>query len=537
MATVFMKWLERRPKDYDRGIGMLTLGRLERLKKKIADVYVKGGERVLEIGCGTGALSAIMGEKGAQVTAIDASPAMLAEAEEKVRAAGLEERVTLKYLDAVMIGEEFQGESFDVIVSTLVFSELPGDLQKYVLAACKRLLAPGGRMVIVDEVIPDGFFIKLSYYLVRLPLALVTWLVTRTTTSPLRGFGFLLAQAGYKLIKSEPTLMGSLVLFVAEVGREDQFVANAVGVLAHKVTIKTLLADLYALFFRMIPPYPKVRPGLYKVGEPAPDSPVLVTGNYTLTVRRLVKAIDGEVNAWVVVADSAGINVWCASGGRFFTADKVIAAVKTSGVERVVKHHSLILPQLCANGVDGWRVREETGWGVHWGPVKAADIPGYLAANKKKSDKMRQVAFPLKDRLEMVTVTLGFYGLMILVPLAIFWREMFWPISIALVSLSYFYAIFHPWLPGEDGLVKSIPMTVITLLGFFTYTQLINPLPPETTFRWGVGLVAMAVFTAGELQGMSPRMRGEQANWGWEGVTFAILGLLYWLVPLGMGWR
>jgi hypothetical protein len=303
------------------------------------------------------------------------------------------------------------------------------------------------------------------------------------------------------------------------------------------VTIKTLLADLYALFFRMIPPYPKVRPGLYKVGEPAPDSPVLVTGNYTLTVRRLVKAIDGEVDAWVVVADSAGINVWCASGGRFFTADKVIAAVKTSGVERVVKHHSLILPQLCANGVDGWRVREETGWGVHWGPVKAADIPGYLAANKKKSDKMRQVAFPLKDRLEMVTVTLGFYGLMILVPLAIFWREMFWPISIALVSLSYFYAIFHPWLPGEDGLVKSIPMTVITLLGFFTYTQLINPLPPETTFRWGVGLVAMAVFTAGELQGMSPRMRGEQANWGWEGVTFAILGLLYWLVPLGMGWR
>ena len=223
MATVFMKWLERRPKDYDRGIGMLTLGRLGKLKRKIVGDYVKGGERVLEIGCGTGTLSVMMGEKGAQVTAIDASPAMLTEAEEKVKAAGLEELVTLKYMDAVMIEEEFEGESFDLIVSTLVFSEFPGDVQKYVLAACKRLLAPEGRLVIVDEIVPSGFFAKLAYYLIRLPLVLVTWLITRTTTSPLKDFRFLLAQAGYQLIKSEVTLLGSLVMFEAEVGTEEEF--------------------------------------------------------------------------------------------------------------------------------------------------------------------------------------------------------------------------------------------------------------------------------------------------------------------------
>jgi hypothetical protein len=264
---------------------------------------------------------------------------------------------------------------------------------------------------------------------------------------------------------------------------------------------------------------------------------VLVTGNFDLTVRRVVRAIDGQVDAWLLVADSVGINVWCAAGGRYFTAEKIIAAVKSSGVEKVVEHHALILPQLCANGVDSWKVRKETGWGVHWGPARAEDIPAYLNANRKKTDEMRQVDFPLKDRLEMVTVTLGFYGLMILVPVLIFWRQMFWPIAISLVSLSYFYAMIHPWLPGDDGLGKTVPLTIITLLGFFFYTQLGNPLPPQSMFNWVLGLTGLAVFTAGELQGMSPVMRGEQANWGWEGAIFAGLGLLYWLVPMGIGWR
>ena len=62
----------------------------------------------------------------------------------------------------------------------------------------------------------------------------------------------------------------------------------------------------------------------------------------------------------------------------------MIAALKTSGVMEAVKHHALILPQLCANGIDGWKIRQETGWGVHWGPVRACDIPAYLAAGRKK---------------------------------------------------------------------------------------------------------------------------------------------------------
>jgi 2-polyprenyl-3-methyl-5-hydroxy-6-metoxy-1,4-benzoquinol methylase len=541
MATVFMKWLETSPGDYDRGIQILTLGRLQRLKEKIVHDYVHEGMRILEIGCGTGMLTALMAREGAIVTGIDASPAMLAEAQKKIADEDLQERVTLKHMDAALIRDRFPAASFDLIVSTLVFSELPPDEQRFVLEACAKLLAPGGRLLIADEIIPARPLSRLMFYLVRWPLVLLTWLLTRTSTASLRDFDSLLAQIGFRSRAVASYLGGSLVLYEITPARaaqpEAQLPLTVVGYLRHRVTLRTLLIDLWTLFFRIIPPYPKVRPGLYAVGHPNPDSPVLVTGNFDLTVRRLVRAIDGQVDVWVLVSDSNGINVWCAAGGGYFTAEKVIASVKSSHLNEVVNHHALILPQLCANGVDGWRVRQETGWGVHWGPVRATDIPAYLAHKRNKTDAMRWVRFPHEDRLEMTTVVLGFYGLLILLPVFIFWRHLFWPITASLVGLSYFYALVHPWLPGRDGLYKSIPLALITLAGLFVYTTLWNPLPVARLFNWAVGLTGLSVFTAAELQGMSPLMRGEQANWGWEAIIGMMLGLIYWLVPLILRWR
>ena len=192
MATVFMKWLETSPKDYDRGIQMLTLGRIQRIKEKIANDYVRKGTRILEIGCGTGTLTLMMAKRGAIVTGIDASPRMLAEAEKKVNEAHLEKSVSLKYMDAALIGDRFSAASFDLIVSTLVFSELPPDDQRFVLDACQKLLAPNGRLLIADEVVPAKPITRLFFYLVRLPLVLLTWLITRTTTNSLRGFDSML---------------------------------------------------------------------------------------------------------------------------------------------------------------------------------------------------------------------------------------------------------------------------------------------------------------------------------------------------------
>jgi hypothetical protein len=443
-------------------------------------------------------------------------------------------------MDATMIEDCFSVASFDLIVSTLVFSELPLNDQRFVLEACRKLLTSNGRLLIADEVIPAKPITRLLFYIVRLPLVLLTWLITRTTTNSLREFDSMLAQTGFRT-EAAAYLGGSLVLYesfpVQAAGLKPGLPPTVIGVLHHRITLRTLLLDLRLLFFRIIPPYPKVRTGLYAVGHPDAHSPVLVTGNFDLTVRRLIRAIDGKVNVWLLVADSAGINVWCAAGGGYFTAEKVIAAVKSSHLNKVVTHHALILPQLCANGVDGWRIRRETGWGVHWGPPRAVDVPAYLAGKRKKTDEMRWVKFPLKDRLEMVTVTVGFYGLLILLPVLIFWRHMFWPITFSMLGLSYFYAIVHPWLPGHDGLYKSIPLTIISLVGLFAYSAFLNPLPAQQLFHWTVGLTGLSVFSAAELQGMSPLMRGEQANWSREVVIGLALGAIYWLVPLAIGWR
>jgi len=536
-----MKWLETSPKDYDRGIQILTLGQLQQLKEAVVKNYVREGTRILEIGCGTGTLAVMMAKSGGRVTGIDSSPKMLAVAESKVASEGLEQRITLEYIDATLVAERFPLKSYDLIVSTMVLSELSGPEQRYVLEASAELLAPGGRILIADEVIPSRILARILYYFVHLPLVLITWLLTRTTTRPLHDFEILCEDIGLRCQREFSYLGGSLALFEINLTEPirpvDGLPPGVVGRLCHRVTLRSVLTDIWTLFFRIIPPYPKVHPGLYAVGHPTPDSPVLVTGNFDLTVRRLVKAIDGEIDAWVLVADSSGINVWCAAGGGFFTADSVIAAVKSSHLDQVVDHHALILPQLCANGVDGWRIRDETGWGVHWGPVRAEDIPAYLNAKRKKSDEMRWVRFPVQDRLEMVTVTLGFYGLLILLPVLLFWRSMFWPITYSLITISLFYAIVHPWLPGRDGLYKSIPLTMIVLVGLLIYTSFFHPMPGNQLFNWMVGLTGLSVFVGAELQGMSPLMRGEQANWGWEVIIGLILVALYWLVPIAAGWR
>ena len=542
MATVFMKWLETSPQDYERGIQILTLGRLGELKGKIARQYVSAGDRVLEIGCGTGTLAVLMAENGANVVGIDASPAMLGEAQTKVAQREMGERVTIKFLDASQVADEFQPASFDIIVSTLVFSEIPYDEQRYVLESCRSLLAPSGRLLIADEVIPSSCLKRILYSMIRLPLVLITWLLTRTTTSALRDFEDLLIESGFTCRTPLVYLNGSLVLYEAVPTGESipvpsELASQAAGRLVHRVTMRNLLADLWALFFRIIPPYPKVRPGLYAVGNPGSKAPVLVTGNYDLTVRRLVREIDGQLDTWVMVVDSAGINVWCAAGGGYLTAEKVIGALKSTRLEEIVEHRLLILPQLCANGVDGWKVRAGTGWGVHWGPVRAADIPAYLHAGKKKDDQMRWVRFPLKDRLEMVTVTLGFYGLLILLPILIFWRHLFWPVAASLFGLSYFYAVVLNWLPGRDGLQKSISLSLIGVFGLLVYTWVWYPMPPQQLFNWSLGLIALSVFTAAELQGMSPLMRGEQANWGWEVLIGVILLSIFLVAPFALGWR
>ncbi len=156
--------------------------------------------------------------------------------------------------------------------------------------------------------------------------------------------------------------------------------------------------DVLQTAFRMVP-WP-TETGLRRVGEPGPFSPVLVTGNYDLTVRRVMRALDG-VDAWLVVAPASGINVWCAAAGGHLTTHQVVTALKTSGVEERVRHRRAILPQLAATGVRALEVSRRCHWRVRFGPVYAHDLPRYLAADAVKTDDMRHVRFAAMERFEM----------------------------------------------------------------------------------------------------------------------------------------
>ena len=147
-------------------------------------------------------------------------------------------------------------------------------------------------------------------------------------------------------------------------------------------------------------PWP-TEPGLRSVGAPDASSPVLLTCNYDLTVRRLLVALAG-CDVWVVVAPTRGINVWCAAAGGHMTTHQVVSALKTSGVADRVEHRNVILPQLAATGVLALDVFRRCRWRVRFGPVSARDLPEYLASSPQvKTDSMRRVRFPWSDRLQM----------------------------------------------------------------------------------------------------------------------------------------
>jgi ferredoxin len=156
--------------------------------------------------------------------------------------------------------------------------------------------------------------------------------------------------------------------------------------------------DLLQTAFRLLP-WP-TQTGLRRAGDPGPFSPVVITCNYDLTVRRVLRALRG-VDAWVVVAPSGGINVWCAASGGHLTTHQVVGALKSSGVEQQVRHRRAILPQLAATGVLAREVSRRCGWRVRFGPAYAEDLPRYLENGEKKTDGMRQVRFGAAERLEM----------------------------------------------------------------------------------------------------------------------------------------
>ncbi len=148
-----------------------------------------------------------------------------------------------------------------------------------------------------------------------------------------------------------------------------------------------------------------VDPGLYAIGKPGSLSDVFVTANYKLSFDTLRKNLDG-LDAWILILDTKGINVWCAAGKGTFGTAELIHRIEKASLNEIVTHKKIIVPQLGAVGVAAHEVKKHSGFSVIYGPVRAADIKNFISAGYKTDKKMRRVKFTFPDRLKLVPVEL-----------------------------------------------------------------------------------------------------------------------------------
>jgi len=149
----------------------------------------------------------------------------------------------------------------------------------------------------------------------------------------------------------------------------------------------------------------RIPTGIYAVGNPGESSPVLVTANYKLTFDKLRIELR-EMDLWILVIDTKGVNVWCSAGKGTFCASEIINKIRQTGLAQIVSHRQLILPQLAAPGVAAHTISKAAGFKVVYGPIKARDIPAFIANGYHASPVMRRVTFDLAERIVLTPVEL-----------------------------------------------------------------------------------------------------------------------------------
>jgi ubiquinone/menaquinone biosynthesis C-methylase UbiE len=208
-----MRILESAPGRYDRGLRFLTLGRLDAAYDRLVS-HVEEGQRVLDLGCGTGALALRAAGKGAWVKGIDVNPQMLEIARQRASEAKLDERVQWAEMGVAELANE-ESASYDVVMAGLCFSELTVDEVRFALAQTRRMLEPGGLLLVGDEVVPDSLLRRAVNGLVRLPLSLLVYLWTQTTTHAVRDLPQRVEKAGFVVESERLTNLGSFIELVA----------------------------------------------------------------------------------------------------------------------------------------------------------------------------------------------------------------------------------------------------------------------------------------------------------------------------------
>ncbi len=259
----------------------------------------------------------------------------------------------------------------------------------------------------------------------------------------------------------------------------------------------------------------KVNPGIYAVGAPDKDSIVLVTANYKLTFDALRKELEG-LNAWILVLDTKGINVWCAAGKGTFGTRELVNRIRKTNLHEIVAHRTLILPQLGAPGVSAHEVTKHTGFRVIYGTVRAKDLKEFINSGMIATDEMKTVTFNTYDRLvltpvELIStfkVSMIIFGILFLINLLAvnpFGSIDFYGYVGALIVGCVLTPILLPWIPGSAFAWKGWLLGLLWAIAvILLYTRL--SLTPLSLIR-GIGyllvLPSVSAFYAMNFTGSS----------------------------------
>ena len=235
----------------------------------------------------------------------------------------------------------------------------------------------------------------------------------------------------------------------------------------------------------------RVAPGLYRLGNPGPDSPVFASANYTLSFDALRSVLAG-IDAWILVLDTKGINVWCAAGKGTFGTDELVRRIELSGLSAVVGHRKIVVPQLGAPGISWPEVARRTKFIVEYGPVRASDLPEYLKTHTA-TPAMRRVEFPLWDRLVLTPVEFAHIALPMAVAAIVLCFLAGSVAALAAVAAvlagTVLFPALLPFIPTQDFSTKGLLLGAVVSLPFAASYLAAPALPP-----WARALAAASAF-------------------------------------------
>ena len=492
MAVAFMAALEKTPESYDNEFDEVLEGRASRIRNRILDL-VKPGMRVLDLGCGPGLLAIEASKKGAQVVGIDANDQMISIA--RKRASLLETPPNFISENILQLEEYTDSETaearrkadfdpkalpkgeYDLIVSTFLLSELKPHQRHLFMHIVQSLLKDDGTFAIASEVIPQDKSQLNQFWKNR---SLAEKEAKKRLPYPIEDLPSLAKEMGLEIDTVEQ-YGHEISLIIGKRGSE--VISNQYQnrkLVYHGIKARARIWYNHVTGgWRGIP----INPGLYRAGNPNQDSPVIVTANYELTYYTVMRALSKDnLDAWVLVCDTAGINVWCAARGIHFKTEDVIQMIRITRLSEFVTHREILLPQLAAAGMNPTEIRERTGFRARYGPVRIHDLGKWLNLGKPrpKPRKMAIVTFNLRERMEQTVAHIPFLyaailakpilailaislfgGLGLLVILPVFYQEILSAVlniiiliaefNIALFGNAFILGVFFPVLPAKGN--------------------------------------------------------------------------------------